>query len=78
MRGSPFIQNVSPQLKRLLAEEREHSMQSQREYVISVLDRAFNAKAQQTLVDVSMPEPLKGARSSDVPRSPVDCSNPSL
>ncbi|MBL8881337.1 MAG: hypothetical protein JNG88_19730 [Phycisphaerales bacterium] len=51
MAESLLIRDVPPKLKNWIESEREQAMVSQREYVISVLEKAYNSKAAPTLFD---------------------------
>mgnify|MGYP000417151649 CR=1 FL=1 len=52
------IRDVPPKLKNWIETEREQAMLSQREYVMCVLDKAYNSKAAPTLFDAPQhPEP---------------------
>ncbi len=58
MAESLLIRDVPPKLKNWIETEREQAMASQREYVISVLEKAYNSKAAPTLFDKPQhPEP---------------------
>jgi DNA (cytosine-5)-methyltransferase 1 len=50
---SLLIRDVPPKIKRWIDDEREQSMLSQREYVISVLEKAYNSKARPSLFDAA-------------------------
>ena len=58
MAESLLIRDVPSKLKNWIETEREQAMLSQREYVISVLEKAYNSKAAPTLFDAPQhPEP---------------------
>ena len=53
MPESLLIRDVPHKLKRWIEDEREQSMLSQREYVISVLEKAYNSKTPPSLFDAA-------------------------